>query len=187
MGDGGPVPVAAPIIDGVAGHRLPWRELWTETGRRLDLRWSRTSWVVLVTHGHGCPDCGRLLEHLATLSADLRAWDAAIVAIVPPGTAGLDAAVSGGSSRASAPAGGHDHVDAVADGDGRLRTAAGLDGGQVGLLVADRFGVVWNAEVRRDHDLPDDAELVTRARYLAIQCPECETLDDPVHPDWASR
>lgn len=184
MGATHPTPVAAPVIDGVAGHRLPWARLAPTSGRPLDLRWSRTAWVVLVTHGGACTDCGRLIEHLVTLAPDLRAWGARVVAIVPPNAA--DASAGPRASIRPPPAERVDPVAVVVDDQGRLRTAAGLDDGQVGLLVADRFGVVWNADVRHDHDLPDDAELVVRARYLAIQCPECEVMDDPVHPDWAT-
>ena len=175
MAQHGTVPTVAPVIDGVAGHLLPWRELATVTGRRLDLRWSRTAWAVLVTHGGGCPSCPRLVDDLAAMAPDLQAWKARVVVLVPPAAA-----------KEPTGAGATDMVDLVVDG-GDLRAAAGLDPDRIGLLVADRFGVVWNADVHTHHRLPDTAELVARVRFLAIQCPECETLDAPVDPAWTTR
>lgn len=168
------------IIDEVVGQRLPWRQATTVTGRRLDFRWARTGWVVVIPHARACAPCAALLDEVAAVADDLRAWDARAVVLAASDDGQLPGTSGPGPEQAE-----RTGIETVIDFDGELRAAADIAGDEAAVLVADRYGVIWYADVSHGHDLPAPEELVERAKYLAIQCPECETLDDPVHEDWA--
>lgn len=52
--------------------------------------------------------------------------------------------------------------------------------GEAAVVVADRFGVVYDQAHSRDaNDLPDTAALIEWLRFLATQCPECGVPDEP--------
>lgn len=51
---------------------------------------------------------------------------------------------------------------------------------EAGVVIADRYGVVYHAAHGRSAaDLPDTDEVVDWLRYLATQCPECGVPDEP--------
>jgi peroxiredoxin len=61
----------------------------------------------------------------------------------------------------------------LADPERRLSHRLNLQGAAV--LVADPWGEVrFRHDAGAAHDLPSPAELVDWARFVAIQCPECE-------------
>jgi hypothetical protein len=62
-----------------------------------------------------------------------------------------------------------DHATVLADPEGKLRAIGPA------LVVADEWGEIYFAASAADGDeLPDPEELEDWARFVAIQCPECE-------------
>jgi peroxiredoxin len=121
--------------------------------------------IVVVVHGAACEACRAYLRRLAAadVDAEMRAWDGRLVAVVPGGVA--DAARVADAV--------HPPFPVLADPDGALRRRMRLDGAAV--LVADPWGEVrLRHEAGTEHGLPEPAELVDWARFVAIQCPECE-------------
>ena len=54
------------------------------------------------------------------------------------------------------------------------------------MVIADRYGQIWQTATADDqHVLVDAADVLATTRWIAIQCPECETLDQPAG-DWNS-
>jgi hypothetical protein len=76
-------------------------------------------------------------------------------------------------------------VPFVIDERGALREWAGLDKDSWGLMIADRWGVLYHAvEARQPSELPGPAEVEEWVRFIAIQCPECGVIDDPTPGRW---
>lgn len=144
------------------GERLPWSTVTTTDGRTRRLRQARTSHVVVVPH-EDCPDCADYLAEVATLSSQLTRWNARALSFGDPGDIELTT---------------------IAEPAEEAREALGIGADEVAVLAADRYGIVWNVHVSSGHDLPAEDELVDQARFLGIQCPECETLDSPVYGVW---
>lgn len=64
------------------------------------------------------------------------------------------------------------------------RGAAGP--GEVALIIADRFGRIFDTVRAPEADaLPDAGEIEEWFRFLAMQCPECGVPDDPGLGRWA--
>lgn len=83
---------------------------------------------------------------------------------------------------ASAP---DDVARVTGDDDRRLRQRCELSTDDARIVVADRWGQVWQtAAAGDDHSLLDVADVVETTKFMAPQCPECETLDQPVG-DWS--
>jgi len=73
----------------------------------------------------------------------------------------------------------------LADPDGDVRRRLGVPADRAALVIADRWGVVYNAvEADTARDLPPVDEVIEWVRYLATQCPECGVPDEPGRGEW---
>ncbi|MBW3576809.1 MAG: hypothetical protein KY462_03535 [Actinobacteria bacterium] len=151
------------------GDRLPDVTLArVDDGSAVDLRGSvRDAAVVVFTH----PDCDACDEYVAALASgidDLGDWNAVLRVL----------------SARRAPAAPED-LAVVEDEDGALRRRLGLDPDVAAVVVADRFGEVWEVTTDEDgHDLPGPEQVESWARFLATQCPECGVPDRPDTGGW---
>jgi hypothetical protein len=69
----------------------------------------------------------------------------------------------------------------LVDADGGARRRVGVSGDDVAVIVADRWGAVYQVTAAgADHFLPDPRDLVGLAKFIDIQCPECEVPS----PEW---
>jgi peroxiredoxin len=124
-------------------------------GRRVPL--------VLAVHDADCAGCRAYARELAAADAELREWDAHVVIVVPGGVDQAAGFVEGAGLPFSV----------AADAERKLWTRMGMQGAAV--LVADPWGEVrMRHAAGAAHDLPAPAELVDWARFVAMQCPECE-------------
>ena len=150
----------------VQGERLPDLRLAdARTGATVPLvaPGGRQVPVVVVMDGAECDACRVYLRRLADAAAELRVWDGRVLAVVP-GEAEEAARVADGL---------HPPFPVLADPERRLQRFLRSEGAAV--LVADPWGEVRFRHVADPaHDLPEPAELVDWARFVAIQCPECE-------------
>ena len=155
------------------GHHLPWlRAVTDDSGRPLNWRDARRSRVVFFTHPGACGDCARLAAGLLETRDALRRSDSDLWFVgdsVPPVTTTAD-----------------DVRRVTGDAERGLRTRAGVSEDGAWLIVADRWGQVWQAAAADDrHTLATPADALETAWFIAVQCPECETLDQPTD-DWSS-
>lgn len=119
--------------------------------------------VIVLVDGADCEACRAYLRRLAEADAEMRAWDGRVVVVVP-GTADEAARLADAV---------HPPFPVLADPVGALRQRLGATGAVV--VVVDPWGEVRHrSDAGAAHDLPDPAELVGWARFVAIQCPECE-------------
>lgn len=119
--------------------------------------------VVVALHGAECDACRAYLRALAEVDAELRAWDGRVVAVVA-------ASVEDAARVVDAV---HPPFPVLADPERALGRRMRSNG--VAVLVADPWGEVrFRHEAGAAHELPEPAELVEWARFVAIQCPECE-------------
>ena len=119
--------------------------------------------VIVAVHGAECDGCRAYLRRLSAVEAEIREWDGRVLVIVPGGledAARLAAAVD-------------PRFTVLADAEGGWARWMGKDG--VAAVVADPWGEVrFRHDAGMAHDLPEPAELADWARFIAIQCPECE-------------
>jgi peroxiredoxin len=119
--------------------------------------------VIVAVHGSGCAGCRAFAQALAAAGAELREWDAHVVVVVP-GDVDQAARFADGALLP---------FPMLADEARRLWTRMGMEG--AAAMVADPWGEVRMRHVAGSaHDLPPPAELVDWARFVAMQCPECE-------------
>lgn len=119
--------------------------------------------VVIAVDGAECDACRACVRRLADADGEMRAWDGRVVVVVPGSVA--DAALVTEAI--------HPPFPVLADPEGTLWRRMRFHGAAV--LVADPWGEVrFRHEGGASHDLPAPAELVDWARFVAIQCPECE-------------
>lgn len=143
--------------------------------RPLVWRHGRRSRIVLLGHGTACDRCAAYAAGLRDAADRFATWDGDVWI---------------GDAREPAVASDAAHADAAVamlrsvDGD-RLRRRWGWPPDVAGVVVADPWGQVWQiALADESHALPERDELVETTRFIAIQCPECETADDP-RCDWS--
>jgi peroxiredoxin len=159
------------------GDRLPKLDLpQAPQGTAFDLpRMGRESRILFFSHGTGCAACRTYLEGLLSKSREFEDWDSKIIAVLP---VDLEEANRLYQQLAS-------EFPVLADPGGAARTRFGIAEGEVGIFVADRYGVIWYTDRAREATgLPQPEEMETRARFLAVQCPECGVPDQPVHGEW---
>ena len=142
------------------GDRLPditLRAVPTGDPVRIRPARRRSSLLVLV---HG-PECGRCDDFIRLLAAEadlLREWDADPVVVLP------------GPLVAARPTG---PFPVLSDPESRLSGSLALRA--PACVIADQWGEVQlRHEAGEDHSFPPISELVEWARFLAIQCPECQ-------------
>lgn len=149
----------------IRGERLPDLRLSATDGGTVPLvaPGGRQVSVLVAVDGAECEACRGYLRALAEVHAEIRAWDGRVLAVVPGGVdeaARLAEAV-------------HPPFPVLADPERRLWQRLGSQGAAV--LVADPWGEVrFRHEAGAAHDSPAPGELVDWARFVAIQCPECE-------------
>ena len=147
------------------GDRLPAVTLDEAGGRSVDVRRGRHDSLVLVFPHPHCEACRTFLGGLGDLARALSVWDGQPMAVVGD----VDEARA-----TTAPGSPHVLVDAR----GQARRDAGIPADGAAVLVGDRYGTVYRADaVGDDHGFPTVDELVTEARYIAVQCPECSVPD----------
>ena len=119
--------------------------------------------VILAVHAGDCAACRAFARALAAADVELREWDGRVLIVVP---GGVDEAVRfADGARLPFPV--------LADPERKLWARMGMEGAAV--IIADPWGEVrMRHGAGAAHDLPSPAELVDWARFVAIQCPECE-------------
>ena len=129
------------------------------SGRAVGLRAGRGPRVLLIPHDAGCQECVKWLNALAADGRAIDDWDARIVMVLPGAQDSVPSDLGAG-------------VRVLADPDYALRIEAGS------LVIADEWGEVYfSTRIGPEHALPDPAEVAEWARYIAIQCPECEQAE----------
>jgi peroxiredoxin len=118
--------------------------------------------VIVAVHSADCGGCLAYAQALAVADAELREWDAHVVIVVP-----------GSVEQAARFADDGLPFPVAADEARKLWMRLGMRGAVA--IVADPWGEVRMRHVAgAAHDLPTPAEIVDWARFVAIQCPECE-------------
>lgn len=118
--------------------------------------------VIVAAHGAECDGCRAYLRRLAAGDAEIREWDGRVLVIVP-----------GVLEDAARLANAIEPFTVLADSEGAWARWMGSEG--AAAVVADPWGEVrFRHDAGAAHDLPDPAELADWARFVAIQCPECE-------------
>lgn len=170
------------------GDRLPDLRLPRPDGTTRPLRGAhRDAVVVVALHDAGCDRCRRYLQELAAAAPRFRFWDGSVRAVTADRDAHRLQAALGPAvdvlldadrtflDRVQHAAGSGDGtVDDTADwtvGEAADGTADGTVDGPV-VLVADRFGQVFEILAAPDHAAVGPRELEEWLKYLATQCPE---------------
>jgi hypothetical protein len=110
--------------------------------------------VAILPHHH-CEDCQRYLESLNDVLAELASWDADVTVITPQ------------------PLTWEPLLRCLIDADGAFASEAGISAPAV--VIVDQWRDIKDVrEAGETHDFPNPDELVSWARFLATQCPECE-------------
>lgn len=129
------------------------------SGNAVSLRGGRGPRVVLRAHSATCERCRDFVRGLIADGAAVRDWSARISVVVPDAISGARALHTALDGR----------VQVLADPDGTL----GLSCAE--LVIADEWGEVYFAtQIGADHAFPEPDEVAEWARFIAIQCPECE-------------
>lgn len=155
------------------GEQLPWlHDLTDDDGRPLNWRDTRRNRVVFFGHPRGCATCSSYARDLLDLrdaldQCDGDLWLIGDIADSPARSVTGVAGITGDAAH-------------------RLRKRCGLSPADAWVAVADRWGQIWQAAAPDDrHTLVDPAEVLKTTEFIAVQCPECETLDQPTG-DWST-
>jgi hypothetical protein len=125
---------------------------------QVDVRKTRGPRVLLLMHSHSCAECLDYLRALLAREADWADWGARVSGIVPgtsaPALVRRDTSVTDSLLI--------DEARKLADGSARV-------------IAADEWGEIHcSVEVGTEHTFPTIQDMVEWARFIAIQCPECE-------------
>jgi ribosomal protein S27E len=138
-----------------------------QRGKLLDWRDMRRNRIVLFAHPGTCAGCSGYARQLIALQEHFALWDG-------------DVWLLGGSLAQLAEHIPADRARIAGDPARRAHQRCGLPEQRAVVVVADRWGQVWDiATSDDDHALPDPADLCATTQFIAVQCPECETLDQP--------
>ena len=142
-------------------HPLPDIELPTASGNGSHTLTARPRWslVIVLLHSFDCEGCLHFLQQLEEVQSDLMEWDGEVAIVLKQI---------------------HDNAaipelaaTVLIDTEHRLESAAHVVAPAV--LVVDQWRDVRESwEAGDAHHFPDVSELVSWARFLATQCPECE-------------
>jgi hypothetical protein len=151
------------------GDRLPDVRLTRHDGKLVDLASPRGGAPMLLfsssTGSPGAPYVSAFLAEAGTLEL----WSARPLVLV---RSAQEAAALGESIGSAA--------RVAIDDAGEMRERVGVEDAFWGLVIADRWGIVYHiARAKRAEDLPDMGELREWAKFLATQCPECGVIDWP--------
>jgi hypothetical protein len=118
--------------------------------------------VVFVPHIEPCPECVDYVAVLGAAAEGLREWATQTLILVSGARAG------------TAPG-----VALLDDSTGTGRAQLGIGADQAAVIQADRWGAVYQAEMAgptpaAHAGLPLAHDLVAMAKFIDIQCPECE-------------
>lgn len=151
------------------GDQLPsLHGVTDDDGRPLNWRDARRNRIVFFTHQRDCTKCSSQAIDLLELRARLAQWDG-------------DLWLAGGAVTPDV-----DGICVTGDAEHRLRQRCGLLPDDATVVVADRWGQIWLVASTDDrHVLVDPADVLETTKFIALQCPECETLDQPAG-DWSS-
>lgn len=148
------------------GRLLPTPGPRPLTGTR-NWRQARDASVIYLPHPLPCDGCHTTMRELVDATAQLDLWAARPVFVLRDAPERLGVPATLGRFVALDP-------------DGRTRRACGLADDDAAVMIADRFGEVWESQVvGDDHAAPTHEQIISTVRYIAIQCPECETPDSP--------
>ena len=142
---------------------LPEIQLPAALGNRPSTLAPRPRWslVIVLLHGLECDRCLHFLQQLVEVQSDLTEWDGE-VAIVLKQTS-ENARIQEFGSR----------MRVLVDAEHTLESATRVIAPAV-LLVDQWRDVSESWEAGDAHRFPAVSELVSWARFLATQCPECE-------------
>jgi peroxiredoxin len=157
--------MTAPTAALAAGGRLPALRLpRVGSGETVEVRGDRRNpSMILFAHSAECAECRDYVEALIEQPDAFGVWGGRLLVIVP-GTAGTQ----------NYPTSATFPVHLLVDEGSEFARRCGMEGG--GLLVADAWGEVHYAiYTGESHDLPTPAEVEEWLKFLAIQCPECES------------
>ncbi|HEX7052030.1 MAG TPA: hypothetical protein VF188_17610 [Longimicrobiales bacterium] len=168
---------AAPVARRVlrVGDRLPALEMTDErSGARVQWRApARGAPVVVFTGPIEAGDGARYLESLSAAAPALALWGGRPIVVVP----GIEAARAAAEAAPSFPI--------LVDGDGAAARRCGVAAGRAALLIADRWGQIYDATYADStRDLPDAGAIEEWLRFIATQCPECGVPDEPGRGEW---
>ena len=158
------------------GQRLPRLTLpAAPDGRMISLHDpARGAPVIVVLKSDGDGVAG--LQRLARAAERLELWAGRPLAIV---AASLEEATELVGRAGGVP------FPVLADVDGTARRRLNVPSDRSALIIADRWGVVYDSVLAESGaELPDEDEVVEWVRYLATQCPECGVPDEPGHGEW---
>ena len=145
------------------GVRLPSIALASAEGARVPVRGHRGPVVVFVPHAPDCAGCLAYVRDLAASADAIAEWGASIRVIADANAAQAKALGAAAGNR----------IRVLLDPERVL--AARVAAGEAAVLVADEWGEIYfTAEAAAAHDLPAADEIVQWARFVAVQCPECE-------------
>lgn len=142
---------------------LPEIELPAASGNGSNTLTARPRWslVIALLHGLDCDGCLHFLQQLEAAQSDLTEWDGE-VAIV------LKQISDNARTPDLAPS-----IRVLVDAEHSFESAARVVA--PAILVVDQWRDVRESwEAGDAHHFPDVSELVSWARFLATQCPECE-------------
>lgn len=129
--------------------------------------------VLVFPHGD-CRTCTTFLRDLEGRRDGFDVWGCSLRAVTADGAVAqslLDAV----------------DLPVLVDPGGRLHDAAAVTGGSAAVLVLDVHGQVFFGRDLDDHGFPSVEELVSEARFPALQCPECDTPDVPSQAVWGEQ
>ena len=151
---------------------VPYITLHKGDGSPLDL-WQykgRRNLVLFVAHGTSCPECRSYLRALAGRYRELQEWETELIALVP----GKPEEVLDFSCDLNLPNPVALEQAGMISFKLGLAGEAGAQGPQAGLIIADRWGEIYETfRAGGGHDLPSEDEVLKNVRFIEIQCPEC--------------
>ncbi len=143
-----------------AGSKLPTTTLTSlPGGAPAQLLSGRGPSIILIVPENEAADCVDYLDVLAAAAPQLAEWGGHVVVVVP------------GPVAAAEPVRCHlgENATVLADPEGKL------SGIGPSLIITDEWGEIhFYASAGDRQELPDAQELQDWARFIAIQCPECE-------------
>lgn len=145
-------------------RRLPELTLLSETtGAPTPMnRRGRVAPIVILVHGGECEPCAEYLRQLDQAREAISEWDGRLLAVRSGKGADEPAAHADGLK-----------LQVLLDPEGQFALRLTLE--VPAVVIADQYGEIHVAEVAgADHDFISPAEIAEWAKFLAIQCPECQ-------------